>query len=322
MQSKKGKVGLIIVLICLGAAVFIGNKRQYIYDQARLYGYQPPESFIQLATDTSMNDKSRNILYVQHPELNDKESFNNNCRFGEQTIVLGCYILNKGIYVYDITDDRLAGVRQVTTAHEMLHAAYDRLNVKERAQVDAMIAAAYEKLDNARIKNVIDLYRKANANISNELHSILGTEVRNLPSDLEAYYKKYFNDRTAVVGYFEKYQQVFTERKVKIDKMDITLSEMKVSIEQAEAELNAENIDITNRRQALDQKFSAGQYSLYNSSVNSFNASIRAYNSKVASTKAQIEEFNRIAEERNAIAIEEQTLYKAIDSRLTTQTNK
>ena len=66
--------------------------------------------------------------------------------------MLGCYILNKGIYVYDITDDRLAGVRQVTTAHEMLHAAYDRLSVKERAQVDAMTAAAYEKLDNIRIK--------------------------------------------------------------------------------------------------------------------------------------------------------------------------
>lgn len=52
-----------------------------------------------------------------------------------------------------------------------------------------MTAAAYEKLDNTRIKNVIGLYRKANANVSNELHSILGTEVRNLPSDLEAYYK-------------------------------------------------------------------------------------------------------------------------------------
>ena len=91
---------------------------------------------------------------------------------------------------------------------------------------------------------------------------------------------------------------------------------------QLNAIVDTENIDITNRRQALDQKFSAGQYSLYNSSVNSFNASIRAYNSKVASTKAQIDEYNRIIEERNAIAIEEQTLYKAIDSRLTTQTNK
>ena len=79
-----------------------------------------------------MTDKGRNLFYVYDPQLLDKDGFNTQCTIEEQSIVLGCYD-GSGIYLYDISDVRLEGVEEVTSAHEMLHAAYGRLSAKEKS---------------------------------------------------------------------------------------------------------------------------------------------------------------------------------------------
>ena len=38
-----------------------------------------------------------------------------------KTAVLGCYA-NREISIFNVTDQRLDGIREVTAAHEMLHA--------------------------------------------------------------------------------------------------------------------------------------------------------------------------------------------------------
>ena len=54
--------------------------------------------------------------------------------------MLGCYHSNQdGIFLYNVQDARLAGVQQVTAAHEMLHAAYDRLSTKDKNYVDGLL---------------------------------------------------------------------------------------------------------------------------------------------------------------------------------------
>ena len=167
-----------------------------------------------------MNSSSRRLFYVYHPELDDREAFRSHCGH-EQTIVLGCFVEPEGIYIYDVTDQRLAGIEEVTAAHEMLHAAYSRLSTKERQRIDKLTASTFAALTDERIKQTIENYRSRDPGVvPNELHSILGTGVSELPKELETYYKRYFTDRSAVVTLSRTYEANFTDRQKQVEAYD------------------------------------------------------------------------------------------------------
>lgn len=312
-RSTLVKLGILIVLV---VASFIGyTQRWNIYDSWRLRDYQPPEKIAALATETTMNDKARRLFYVYHPELNDKEAFNRNCTLSESTIVLGCYISGKGIYVYGVTDERLKGVLQVTAAHEMLHAAYGRLTGSEKTRVNKMLNDFYDKLTDKRIRDTMDDYRNNGADVTNELHSILGTEVRDLSPELEEYYKRYFTDRMVVVEYSEKYEQAFTERKNKIAQFDSQLEGLRKQIDEGQASLGSQAAALESERVRLEGLLAAKNYDAYNAGVAGYNAQVNAYNIQVRHVRGLIDQFNTVVAQRNTIATEEGELVKAIDSR-------
>lgn len=316
MGSNTKRFGRLAAVVLVAAApLVIWTQRWNIYDTLRLRGYQPPAQIAQLATDTALNDNSRRLFYVYHPELEEKQAFNDNCKSSEKTIVLGCYVSGRGIYLYNVTDARLNGVVQVTAAHETLHAAYERLDGKEKQRVNGLIDDAYAKVTNQRIKDTIEDYRLNGADITNELHSILGTEVRSLPAELEQYYARYFTNRLKVVEYSEKYEQVFTERKQKVAEADQQLEALKQQINAGEANLDDLSQELKNERSRLDRLLASKDYAAYNAAVPGFNSRVNAYNAQVGQVRRLIDQFNALVAERNSIAAEENDLYKAIDSR-------
>ncbi len=308
-RSSGQAVVLVFLLIVLATVTFAWIRRQDIYDWARLRNYDPPQQIQQLAFDTTMNNSARKLFYVYHPELNDREEFNNNCRgFGEHTIVLGCYVSNHGIFLFDIDDDRLEGVEQVTAAHEMLHAAYDRLGETERARVDKLVHDAFAKVTDERIRRSIDNYRSRDASVvPNELHSILATEVRNLPPELENYYKRYFTNRHAVVAYSEKYESVLTKRRNHAASLELQISGLRNEIEQLEKTLAAEKNFLQQLRGSVRTQ----------ADVQTYNSRVAAYNTNVRLLNSQISRHNDLIEEYKEVALEAQELYKALDSRPT-----
>ncbi len=84
----------------------------------------------------------------------------------------------------------------------MLHAAYNRLNSADKSRIDNSLQKYYQHtLTDQRIKNIIAAYKKTEPNdLVNEMHSIFGTEVAELPPELETYYKQYFSNRSVVVN--------------------------------------------------------------------------------------------------------------------------
>lgn len=320
--QRKSIISLVILWILIGALLFGWLKRQAIYDALRLRDYSPPNNIVQLANDTTMNNTSRRIFYVNHPAVENNATFTSKCGSeGEQTIVLGCYLPpQRGIHLYDVTDARLAGVEQVTAAHEMLHAAYDRLGPKDKKYVDQLIETAYAQVTDQRIRETIDAYKKNGADTTNELHSILGTEVRNLPPELENYYKRYFTNRTKIVDYSDRYESVFTSRKNQVDMFDSQLAGLKKQIDTNQADLSQQNKDLTDERSRLDQLLASKQYQAYNEGVSAYNAKVQTYNSLVTSTKTLVNQYNEILDQRNAIALEQRQLFQAIDSRSVPQT--
>lgn len=302
-------VGLLAVLT-IGVLNF-----QDISDWWKLRNYQPDARIVQLADDTTMDDGTRRVFYINHPELDEKQEFKGRCNTAEQTIVLGCFIENKGIYLLNVTDERLEGVLEVTAAHETLHAMYARLDESERAKVDKMTADYFATITDERIKSTVENYRAKDPGVvPNELHSILATEVRSLSPELEQYYSQYFKDRKKIVSYSEDYEQAFVDIETKGEQYDARLADLKQRIDANKSDIDALGVKIDNEQKRLDALLAANRVDEYNQAVPGYNALIGQYNRVVNQTKQEIKDYNDLLDERNKLVIQQQELYEVIDA--------
>ena len=315
MRFKK-LLSYLVTLTFLLVPIAALLQRQYIYDWWVLRSYTPPQAVEKLAADTDMTNKAKDIFYVAKPKLQDKSEFRSSCTSAEKTIVLGCYKTRDGIFVYDITDTRLSGVQQVTAAHEMLHAAYERLSKAEKARIDDLTAKQYAALTDERIRKNVEAYRSRDAQVvPNELHSILATEVKVLLPELEDYYKKYFIDRSKVVSFSVQYESEFSTREAQVEAYDNKLTQLKSQIDSLNASLDTQGrvIDAENIR--LDDLLAQKNIAEYNAAIPGYKRLITAYNGDVARLKSAITSYNVVVQDRNNVVQDEQDLFNAIDTR-------
>jgi len=306
--------GIITTLALLAGTIWLFFNLQSTLDWIKLRGYEPTPEIAQLATDASFTDEGRRLFYVHYPELLDKSNFQGKCTITEETIVLGCYISNKKIYVLDVDDERLEGVQQVTAAHEMLHAVYDRFSTSEREKIDTIVLLYYDSTTNERLKKTIESYRKRDPSIvPNELHSILATEIRELPDELERHYSQYFIERLSVVSLAEAYEEEFSKRQKQIESYDDELGTLSSRISSTESQLVQLGAALTVERRQLESLRTDTES--YNSAVPSYNEKVQDYNNLLESLRRYIASYNDIVQKRNAIAVEERELVDAIDTR-------
>lgn len=315
-RSKIPRVLVSIILIALAGLVIF--KQQDILDWWSLRNYQAPSSIAALANDTSMSPYGKKLFYINQPQLQNKTAFYKSCEEGETTIVLGCYKPKQGIYILDVNDQRLNGIEEVTAAHELLHAAYDRLDNTKKKDIGDKINRFYSTLNDEQIKNKIDIYKKSGADITNELHSILGSEVVTLSPELETYYKNYFTNRSAITTYAQKYQAVFTERKNKLIELDARLSQIETQVKENNVELEKQQAVINADANRLDSLLKQNKIDEYNNGVTEYNKLVVPFKRLVSQTKQLIADYKAILDERNAVAVEAQELNKALDSRIQT----
>jgi uncharacterized protein YdaU (DUF1376 family) len=317
-MNRSKKTRLVTLLVLVVAALVLQTQRQPLLDWWHLRGYDAPAAVAKIATEDTMTAKAKQLLYVNHPKITNGSDFTKNCpKGGEKTVVLGCYLGNDGgIYIYAVSDARLNGVEQVTAAHEMLHAAYRRLSTPERTKVDAELMDFYKHdLTDQRIKDTIAAYQKSEPNdVVNEMHSVFGTEVANLPAALTKYYAQYFTDRSVVTGFTASYQAEFTGRQAQIAAYDTQLSGLKAQIDANQDILDNQRSALDTQSARMDSERSSGQISAYNADVDTYNAAVNSYNALLGTTRAQINQYNDIVAKRNAIALEEQQLASELSS--------
>ena len=248
MNEKKrssGRIGkaisFVFSLLFLAAAIWAVFNRQLIVDQITFWQFQPSSIISQSASDSGMNENGKFFYYASRPELNDRNSFNQNCTTREtQAIVLGCYVDNR-IYLFDVTDDRISGIRTVVAAHEMLHAVYQRLGNTERDQLNKMLEDQLAKTTDKNILDIVKVYDRIEPGERlNELHSLFATETRNLSPELENYYEKYFSDRGKVVEIYQKYSQVFSDLETKAATLQDELKAKKTNIDSLTADYESQ----------------------------------------------------------------------------------
>ncbi|MDL2342066.1 MAG: hypothetical protein QFB87_03245 [Patescibacteria group bacterium] len=318
-QGRGGTWFSLALLVTVGLGFVF---RQQLTDAYRLHNYVPPAAIAQLAAQDGLQPGTRRVFFVNHPQLQNKATFKTACPNGggETTIILGCYHGGQnGIYLLQVSDSRLDGVTQVTAAHEALHAAYDRLSKSERRKVDAMLLDYYNHgLQDQRIKDTVDGYKKTEPkDVINEMHSIFGTEITTLPKDLEAYYSRYFIDRTKVTTFANQYQAEFSSRQAAVKQDDALLSTLKQRIDALEANLNTQQIQITSRQQDLVAKRKNGETAAYNAGVPGYNALIETYNTNVREVQKLVSQYNELVAARNDIAAQISELSNALSSTAT-----
>ena len=241
---KKTIILAIVICLIVCLAVIAVLKRNLIRDFFRGLSYKPTAEMTALKSNLDLTDSGSLIFNASWPELNEKDDFNNNCRTIEaSTAILGCFTDEK-IYVYNITDKRLDGIREATLAHELLHAVYTRMDESERESLKTLLDQVY-KSNKEVLGDELDIYPEEEQ--YEELYVRAGTEIAKLPAELERHFEKYFNDQDKIAKYYNNYASVFKELNQKIKELGEQLDSLSKEIEslisqyeQKLTELNAE----------------------------------------------------------------------------------
>lgn len=273
----------------------------------------------EIVSRSAMNERGTFLFYAAHPTLEPSETFNDYCRLHtEKAAVLGCYN-GKNIFIFDIQDQRLDGIKEVTAAHEMLHVAYDRLSVAQQDNVHRLIDEAMSGQKNPEIQKKVDAYELDDPlDRYNELHSMLGTEAKNLPKDLELYYDQYFTNRLAIVSLFERYETVFnqleSQQQLLVERLNQLSDEITAASEGYTADFRTLQSDIaTFNARAANGSFSS--QTEFNAERQRLVARQSALNGSRESINVAIEEYRVKKQELDELNMTAKDLLRSIDSR-------
>ena len=238
-----------MILLLVIAALIILN-REWIYDFYRGVTYQPSSEMARIRSDLELTGQGEFLFNAAQPELNEAEEFNSYCRGGtSETAVLGCY-RNRNIYVYDITDTRLDGIRELTSAHELLHVKWARMSDNEKTALVEPLTRTFE-VNKSYLGDEIDQYDTDEK--QEELYVRAGTEVADLPEVLEKHYAEIFKDQDKVVSYYNKYINVFRS-------LEKEMNDLKTEMSAISTEINEKTTEYSKRVEQL------------NANINSFNS--------------------------------------------------
>jgi len=295
--------------------------QQLVLDQIAVWQYKPAPEVVALADRASMNDRGRFLFYTGQPIIEGTQQFNQECdRKEEGVAILGCYVADK-IFIYDVKDSRLDGIREVTAAHEMLHVAYQRLGGAEREKIDRLLEAEYAKLsEKDKFKDRMAFYARTEpGERDNELHSVIGTEVADLDPELEAYYKTFFFDRSKIVALHDVYQSVFLKIENQAKEIYAELTALGKKIEVKSNEYNGAVSSLNDDIQSFNERARNNRFS----SQSQFTTERTALSNRVDSITAMREQVNKdiaVYEELraryNQTASESKRLNDSLDSSL------
>lgn len=232
-----------------------------------------------LIASTTMTDRGRRAFLGASPEIEDTATFARNCgadRAPESSDAAGvhtqgCYV-NARIHLLATDRPEARTLLSIVAAHELLHAVYASLAPADRNRIDGELMAS--RAGNDRLEERLRPYGNG-PTLTNEIHSILGSEFDGLSPGLEAHYAQFFADRGQVVAArqrtFGEREDDIHRRKAEVADLDTRISALK----DAQAGLR-----------------SGGDIRSYNANVAVINGLVARYNAAVAELNGRIAEYN------------------------------
>ncbi|MBQ6414243.1 hypothetical protein IJI28_01280 [Candidatus Saccharibacteria bacterium] len=302
---------LLVLVIVIAAAILLN--RQWIYDWWRGLSYQPIGEMGRIMQDLGLTGRGEFLFKAAQPVLSSQDEFNTKCRtvMDEEMAVLGCYT-DGDIYVYNIESAELDGIRELTTAHELLHVVWARMSEGERNELVRPLTQVFDSHQDI-LSNELDAYDTSQK--QEELFVRAGTEIANLPTELEKVYGEIFTDQDAIAGFYNKYIRVFKVMEAEMKELSRQMETIQGEIDRLTAEyetrVSALDAEITNfnscaetagcfatewefysKRAVLVQEQEAleGIYNQINGLVDEYNGLVEKYNADATRT----EKLNRV----------------------------
>ena len=249
-KTKKPYLLIIAPLLLIVLIVLYLVFRTQINDLFLGIGYNPTPDMSAVRDSLQLTADGTRIFNATHPLLASRDDFNASCESHDEAVsVLGCYTGDR-VYVYNIEDETLSGIRESTTAHEFLHAVWSRLTGLERSELVPALESVYSAHADD-LKETIDAY--PNEERIGELYVRSATQIADLPEILEKHYAKFFRDQDAIAAFYASYIAPFNEIKEQITKL--------------KSELDALEKEINDKSAALDARSAA-----FSATVSEFNA--------------------------------------------------
>ena len=320
MQKISKIIGLLTAFLLFGASLWTAFNWQLVVDYASVYDFTPDQEIKALVADSGMSKKGEFHFYSSYPKITDAEEFNSACQRQERSSpILGCYVPKTNrIFIYNVDNQDLKGIKEVTAAHEMLHVAYSRLSQRERDWLEPRLEAAYSRLANDKLRTRMDYYAKAEPGEKlNELHSILPTEYADLGQELNDYYAKYFDNRQAAIELYSDYSQVFYELEDEArgleSKLESDVKQINADTSQYQADIQMFNQEVA----TFNQRASSGYFKSqteFNSARSVLVARTYAFEARKTALDQKIDEYNVNVDRLNQLGLKIDKLNKSIDS--------
>lgn len=272
--SIPAKIGrALVALVAVGAlagqagvvwaANWVVDHHQWVADRAIALQFEPGPELAEYAEKVQFTAEGEIYFYASRPQVVPALEFDNYCSRNEPGIgVLGCYRLQEQrMYLYDVTDERLAAMEPVIAAHETLHAVWDRFDRTTKDDLAVLLEEAFSALpEDHPMRERIISYEEYDPNSRiPELYALLGTEVGSLPDALEDHYARYFTDRQQVVALAAEVYGIFNSFGAELDSLVADL----------DARLTV--IDARKARYELDAEILGADIAIYNNRVSRYN---------------------------------------------------
>ena len=287
-KTKSGSVGtiiaLIVVLAFIGVIAYLGitfGSLTAIGDAIKGMNYKPDTEMAEVIKNDQFTKAGERILKATYPELEQASSFNQHCYTGseKESSVLGCYS-NDRIYVYDIDNAELNGIKETVLAHELLHAVWNRMSSKEQKALYADLESTYKQHASEFSEHMTQY---AQEEYYDELHSIIGSQLSSsdMSEALKKHYAKYFTSQDIIADFYNSYNAKFEELEQKANTLSSQIDKNKAEIE------------------TLTNRYSAAYDSLV-ADIDNFNA--RASRTNGFASRAQFDaERNQLIYRQNAL---------------------
>lgn len=324
LQKKhRGRIIGAVVSIAISLTIILGAgwlflNRQFVADQVTVWSFQPSAAVESIEQRIKLTDEGRFYFYVTQPVVAGADSFNVDCpRQEPESPILGCYTMGK-MFIFDIKNSELDGIKEVTAAHEMLHAVWERMSEPEQARLSALLRTAYEQNTNDELASRMAYYERTQpGDFFNELHSILPTEFATLSPELEDHYAAFFQDRQLIVLLNEQYSSVFNSIVDQINGLYDEITTLGANIESDRSVYNdrVNSLDGAianfNRRADSGNFTTIGQFNNERASLVNQTTNLEVFGSQIS---ANIDRYNTLLAQYEAVALRLESLNRSIDS--------
>ncbi len=295
--------GILAATVVAAGAIWLN--RQWLVDWWQGKQYAPSAEMAEIRGKLGLTERGTFLFNAVRPVLNEAAEFNASChQEPSETAVLGCYTDGQ-VRVYNITASELAGIREVTTAHEILHAAWARLKNSEREELAPALDTVLARNAEALKKELATYDATAQAE---EVYVRAGTEIAELPAALEQHFADFFVERGKIVEYYNGYIAVFSEKEARAEALAAELPELRERIDTTIADYEARAEELQTKVQEFNSCAaregcfqSQAEFMTQRTALLEEQQNLRTENSEIngliSSYNTKIEEYNQIVDD-------------------------